>query len=251
MWDAFKRGFSMTGQKREIRKFPRLFLARDSENQRRLPGACAFIDSQEPLAIFDISYGGAALSLPADSEKYSKDQTVNVDFDFQNYGMVRMAAMIIRCDDRNLAVQFLDLEPQARLTIERFLHAKMAGRLIRLVNPKNYAPEQDFSLWFHGPNDSNIYLWLNQGLLTKASIEWNGEILYFENGILSKGESRTILKRLTEDYSYYVNYEAPHFSIGSDIKFVDRMMELLSQVEDERPIIQDLMRAIDESLKST
>ena len=194
--------------------------------------------------VLDISYIGAAIVKTSKiTEKFSKGEIIEFYFSFANGEQdVVFDAEVIREDDKVLAVHFPELTLKARKSLETFLKQKLIGLNTKLVDPKFYIKEQGFDFWFHGPNQTNVFIWGDKDQIIKAAVELNYEVITFEDGKFYSSESKRFLEVPTEDYAYKVNN--PDQRTMADVKSVQDVVSLLSQIEDKTGIIHKLSDSI-------
>jgi hypothetical protein len=247
--DSGKDNDNKSKESSNTRRYPRIFLTKGIQEFDRIIG----IDVKWPEGIvsgvLDISYIGAALIKSSKStEKFAKGDLVELFFSFTDGPQnVPFDAEIIREDEKTRAVYFPELSLQARQALSAFLKQKLVGLNTRLVDPKYYIKEQGFNFWFHGPNQTNVFIWEDNGQIQKATIEMNYEVLTFENGNFYHSESKKYLEVPTEDYAYRVNN--PEDKKAASKKAVQDAVSLLSQITDSSGIIQKLSQSMLESLK--
>lgn len=239
----------MSKENSNSRRYPRIFLTKGIQEFDRIIG----IDVKWPegitTGVLDISYIGAALIKSSKAEeKFSKGDLVELLFSFTDGPQnVPFDAEVIREDEKTRAVYFPELSIQARQALEIFLKQKLVGLNTRLVDPKYYIKEQGFNFWFHGPNQTNVFIWEDNTKIQKATIEMNYEVITFENGSFYHSESKKYLEVPTEDYAYRVNN--PGDKQAASKKAVQDAISLLSQIADSSGIIKKLSQSMLETLK--
>lgn len=239
----------MSKENNNSRRYPRIFLTKGIQEFDRISG----IDVKWPEGIvtgaLDISYIGAALIKSSKAvEKFAKGDFVELMFSFAEGSQnVPFDAEIIREDEKTYAVYFPELSLQARQALEVFLKPKLVGLNTKLVDPKYYIKEQGFNFWFHGPNQTNVFIWEEGGKIQKATVEMNYEVITFENEKFYHSESKKYLEVPTEDYAYRVNH--PEDKNAASNKAVQDAISLLSQITDSSGIIKKLSQTMLEILK--
>ena len=66
---------------------------------------------------------------------------------------------------------FKKISVPARIIIDRVVTDRIIGLNMSLIDPKHYSEKSDYSFWFHGPKDTNLYLWMPGQVLQKAQLE--------------------------------------------------------------------------------
>lgn len=239
---------SSSGQSNN-RRYPRIFLTKGIQEFDRINGIEVKWPEGIITGVLDISYIGAALIKSSKlTQKYVKGDIVELLFSFAgDMTEIPFDAEVIREDEKTLAVYFPELSLQARKALDIFLKQKLIGLNTKLVDPKYYIKEQGFNYWFHGPNQTNIFIWGNANQIQKASIEMNYEVITFEDGKFYHSESKKYLEVPTEDYAYRVNN--PLDKTAASKNAVQDAISLLSQIVDTSGIIKKLSQVMTEKSK--
>lgn len=131
----------------------------------------------KPFAVVDLSHTGVAIErgdlTDADFPDASKPESMVL-----NVGMLEpfsVQATLARHSESVLAFEFVDVPTEGRLTIDRFLDPKMIGLNMRAVDRSFFSPGETFTLWFCGPRDTNLFLWMNGSRLDRAIIQLGDE----------------------------------------------------------------------------
>jgi hypothetical protein len=98
------------------------------------------------------------------------------------------------------------------------------------VDPSLFQQTQNFQYWFHGPNDTNVFVWVNGERIKKAIVELNHQILTWDQGELSQGKTRGDLNSAVEDYYSPVLYDAVWVGESVDPLLLSRVIKLLTQM---------------------
>lgn len=230
------------------RRYPRVFLTKGVQEFERITGIEVKWPRGHVTGVLDISYIGAALVKSTKVlENFVKGEEIEFRFSFAGGPQdVVFDAEVIREDDRILAVYFPELTVQARQALDGFLKQKLVGLNTRLVDPQYYIKEQGFDYWFHGPNQTNVFIWGSLDEIKKAAFEVNYQVVTFENEKLYLSESKRFLEVPTEDYAYRVNNPESKKSadLSADLKIAQDITSLLSQIEDKSGIIKKLLEKI-------
>lgn len=133
--------------------------------------------------VFDMSYTGAAFAQPLEKKVDDVDQLVRLHLKTEIDEAV-VQAKTIRVSDEVVAVEFQDISPTARVIIDRVVTDRIVGLNMTLIDPKHYAGKSDFSYWFHGPKETNLYFWIEGEELIKAQMEMDVAAMVFEDDML-------------------------------------------------------------------
>jgi hypothetical protein len=236
-----------TESSKNSRRYPRVFLTKGVQDFDRIMGVEVKWPSGYVTGILDISYIGAAIIKSSKiTEKFQRGDEVEFFFSFEGGKQnVAFDAEVIREDDKVLAVYFPELSLQARQALDDFLKLKLVGLNTKLVDSKYYIKEQGFDYWFHGPHQTNIFIWGTLDNIKKATIEMNYQVVTFEDGKLFLSESKRFLEVPTEDYAYRVNN--PELKNVASKSVARDVVSLLSQIEDSTGIIKKLSSTLSEN----
>lgn len=223
------------------RKYPRVFFKGIQETDKII-GIEAELENGMRLRVLDISYVGAAiLKSSKDALNFEKGKKINVKFYIEDQKKPQeVMAEVIREDQKMIAVHFPDMSAETRLCLQKFLKEKLIGLNMHLVNPDFYIKEQKFDYWFHGPNETNVFIWKNTDGIEKATIEINYQVLTFDNQGLYLSQTKEHLAAPTEDYAYQVNIPNEKIAVSSKDPFYKQVLSLLSQISDETGVIAEL-----------
>ncbi len=234
---------------KNTRRYPRVFLTKGIQEFDKILGIEAKWPDGSVTGVLDISYIGAAIvktsRVTMDPQKGDQIELL-LSFS-EGDENIPFQGEVVRVDEKLLSVYFPDLTIKARSALDRFLKQKLIGLNTRLVDPQYYIKEQGFNYWFHGPNQTNVFIWEDGDNLTKATVEMNYQVITFEDGQLYLSESKRFLDVPTEDYAYGVNNPDMRSALKNDndaAVIVKEVLSLLSQIEDESGVISRLSRVI-------
>ncbi|PIT98802.1 MAG: hypothetical protein COT74_14015 [Bdellovibrionales bacterium CG10_big_fil_rev_8_21_14_0_10_45_34] len=240
---------------KEKRRFPRIYLPANPEETDRLADVSFLFEGLGPTPILDISLKGLCIRRVAaiHSEIVRRDgRPIKFGLEFLGLGLGEFEGRVVRTTEDAIAFEFTQLGAEAHKLLSCYFEMRSRGLQTRFVSPQFYAPEQDFTHWFHGPGDTNVFVWLQDKAIRRFVVEFDYGTLNFENAKLTLATSRADLTRATEDYTHYVTVET-RGSTMPEASFVRRVIELLEQIPDEREIISLLVETLkchDSSLKA-
>jgi hypothetical protein len=136
-----------------------------------------------PTLVFDMSYEGAAFAQPKERKVESVDQPIRLHLK-TDVDEAAIAAKTVRVSDEVVAVHFKDISVAARIIIDRVVTDRIVGLNMALIDPKHYSAGADFSFWFHGPKDTNLYLWMQEGELVKAQMDMSGSSMVMDEDMI-------------------------------------------------------------------
>ncbi len=239
-------------ENQKARRFPRIFLQKSSRPLTHLLGAKAIWNNREQIDVHDLSYVGAAFvrSLGINAQP---GETVAINLELSGQPPFHISCEVMRVSDKLIAVAFAPLSTEARVGLERYLQEKMIGLHMHPIDPKYFAKPGQFSHWFHGPNNTNLFLWHADMRLTQATVELGPDFLIYKNGEFAEGNSEQFLDHENDDYVkplFDKNLESSEFrkQIGLS-PLMTRTLNVLSQIDDPEKVVEPLIRLILERRK--
>jgi hypothetical protein len=229
---------------KDQRRFPRIFLQKADVFQA-MAGARVAWANGVATNVLDLSYTGAALERPK-AESFEKGQSIELKFSFAGGQPASVKSKVVRADPNLVGVQFESLSPQARLAFETFLTDNLLGLHLHAVDPNLFSKTQDFTHWFHGPKDTNVFIWIKSEQLHKAIVEIDHQILVWNQGVLSQGKSRADLLSAIEDYYSPVLFESVRAGRDIDRQLHARVVKLLSQIKGSPHVVNRLLKQLQE-----
>ena len=169
---------------KERRRYQRVSLPEDLES--------LFVEvaGHGPCQIFDMSYNGAALSQPSDNPVEDIEKEIKLLLKVQGQS-VEIGARPVRLTADRMALAFSEIEAPARLLIDQLVHDPMVGLNMVLIEKKHYSVHSDFSHWFHGPKETNLYFWFEKGQLEKAELDLGTALVFYSaEGFLFENKSQ-------------------------------------------------------------
>ena len=164
---------------KDRRKHPRL-----SVNNGEESGISLRIVDYGPAFFFDMSYRGAALSQPKEKKVSRVGELITLDIK-SGMDQGQLKAKVVRVSDKGLGVHFRDVGPTTQVIIDRLVTDRIVGMNMKRMEPENFGPQSDFDNWFHGPKGTNLYLWIENGFLSKVHFEMaSASILYEDNSFI-------------------------------------------------------------------
>lgn len=230
------------------RRFPRVSIKNDLVNARALVGAeVEWPGSDGRRQIFDISYTGAAVEKPK-NVSIKEGQDLNVTMLLGDMDPFEARSRVVWFNETIVGIQFQDINHVARMRIDEFLEDKIVGSHMISVSSKYFADHVDFNYWFHGPNNTNVFLWgPNNKSITRAMVSFDGQAMIFEGGEFHRagGELQWDVQG-----SYSVEALPKEDSddllviLEKDNPLVERSIEILTQLKDVEAPIEKLLQSI-------
>jgi hypothetical protein len=195
------------------------------------------------LDVYDLSYSGAALVRTPRVDPLQGDH-ISVDVHLSGQPEFSVTGEVVRVTEKIVAITFGPMATEARTALERFLHAKMIGLHVRPIDPKYFARPGSATHWFHGPNNTNIFLWYEHTKLVRASVEVGSDFLNWQNGQFTEGQSSQFLDYENDDYARPLLEAEPIASAIGLTPVMERILQVLSQVVDPEKVLEPLINAL-------
>lgn len=162
------------------RRAERVPLALEWGGAQSLLGAELVWPNHEVSAVFDLSYFGLAAARPA-LFTFRQNDLVKLDLRLGQMGVMAFTGRVAWSNEKTIGLEIVETSALARLELDRFLGDQLIGRHLSRVDKQFYGQNADFSVWYHGPGDTNIYLWTAiNGQIDRAEIEVDGELIQFD-----------------------------------------------------------------------
>ncbi len=213
---------------------------------KEIVGAKATWPDGQSVEIFDLSYSGASMRKP-DALLFEKGKRLSLRLEIAGYSFFSQPCELVRSDEKMVAVRFQKLDTVALKIFDEFLNDKLLGLHMALVNPKFYGENQTFKYWFHGPRDTNVFLWVDGEKLSQASIELDEQFLEW-NGLKFK-QKRVQSESASWESARGLN--APEFLEEVPVRpeLLSRALKIFTQVQKPPPALWALLDLIKTAVK--
>ncbi len=216
------------------RRFPRIVLPKDHNDLRQIIGIDAKIRTGERVPVLDLSYGGAALLLKDPVLKEKVGSSLDLQLIFNGSTHVPITAEVVRNSAAATGVRFFNMPAEARLEFDRFLNDQMLGLNTHQVRPElltNSNRGDGLTCWYHGPKDTNIFIWQKHAQIERAVIELDYQVLEYIQGELAFGQAPMDSEFFVDGYSAYLEKATLANNVKySQIDLIKRAISVLSQI---------------------
>lgn len=226
------------------RRYPRILIGKGLTG--KIAGVDAYWPDGKKTGVVDISYiGTAVVSHKEPAWDLSKGEKINLELHFlENDVRVPFECEVVRQDDRCTAFHFPNLSVEARKVLQKFMQPKLVGMNTRYVDPKYYIKEQGFNYWYHGPNQTNIFVWGDKKRIKRCTVELEGRVLNIQDQKLYESKSADFLYVATEDYAHQVNNSEDKKLLTTKDSFVKQVVSFIAQVPDAKGILEKVIESI-------
>ncbi|MCB0364519.1 MAG: PilZ domain-containing protein [Bdellovibrionaceae bacterium] len=236
---------------KERRQYQRLYFDFQQGRLRQILGAEVIWPDDSCAEVYDMSYSGAALRLPK-KLRVKRGEFYRLKIALGQNLPIEVEAEIIWVREHIAGIRWAIMPPEVHSSFAKFLVDKLVGANLTPIHPQFFSESMTFDYWFHGPKDTNLYLWMERSergektnRVDRAVVELDDQTLVYEYGSLSCGQ-RSPDWEVQRDYGdaeeWLDNWEA----IGQNDVIVQRTLSLLSQVPEMKAPLRSLMMELDE-----
>ncbi len=219
----------MTNQGIDRRKYPRLFLAPADQDYRALLDAEVIWPGGAKSFLYDLSYAGLAVSRKGLALELTEGASFEVQLRLQNQSPIPLKTEVARITEAMVGLRIVETSAGGRLQMDRYMKDQIVGLNTRKLSPDLLAVEYRSQIWFHGPFDTNIFIWKGVEKPSRWIIEYEGTVLNFENGVFSTSPSTAESIR---DQAYMENLKIQNPGSSLDPGWSERVLRLLTQIHD-------------------
>jgi len=232
------------------RRFPRVNLQNQMDQAKIIVGAKVDWLDQCESEVFDISYKGVAVNRPQGLSLRAGD-TTDLKLILGKLEPCTLKAKVVWFNDHVVGLEFLDIDHVTRMIIDEFLEDKIIGAHMVPVSPQYFSEQVDFQYWYHGPNNTNVFLWESgDNQLTRAMVSFDDQAMIFEEGAFHRAGSEmdwdvqasysteTLPSQENEDLLVILEKDSP---------LVQRSIEILTQLKDQSKSINNLLKKMIEA----
>ena len=229
------------------RRYPRIVIPQGLTDLKKLIGIEALIAGGEKTPLLDLSYAGAALQIKNNDSNYKTGDAIKIELIFDNKASRSVNAEIVRVTDNALGVRFVTMPAETRLELERYMNDKMLGLNIHqvradLLNARDR--RRNLSHWYHGPRDTNIFLWQKENEISKAVVEIDYQILHYENGEFFVSHTLSETEFFRDGYAAYFDYGNDRNVKYSAIDTIKRVISVISQMQNRTAELDYLLNLL-------
>lgn len=188
-------------------RYPRVFLNSVLRELQPLSGCSVIWPSGFESGIFDFGRTSVSVYFPMRLNlHFFKGDLLRLGFRLGSGEPFFIETRVVRSETRLLTVELLRASPSQLKAIEKFLNDDFISTHLAEVPVEHFAPEQTFQAWYHGPFDTNLYVWKDQGTLNRLVLELRRRVYVWDPQGWMSGDSRDTLSYPTEDYTYFANF---------------------------------------------
>ncbi len=222
------------------KKFPRLFLAMKDGVDSALQGVQFVWPDRSTSAILDMSYAGIAIASAVDDGGGNLKRLTKIKLGDSLDGKIRLEASgeaiplklrVVKLTSNSIGFVINTMSASGRLMMEQTAKDTLVLKNIRKISSAHLHATLNADLWFHGPFDSNIFIWNSSAnSVSKIVLEYDNLLLTYDNGkvILQKSMAAS-----DEERGYEAPLLEPSGNVSMGASWLDRLIKLIGQIEDD------------------
>lgn len=193
---------------KENRKYVRAKLPHDVPEWSRLLGAKAHWPSLEQVDVYDLAYKGAAIGAPS-LFAIEVNQKIPLKVSLNPYGDIGVNCRVAWIAEGRIGLEFEDMTAGAKRLLDQYLDIKIIGQNLKLVDPRHFNANTDFTDWYTGPHDTHVFLWRNDSAqIQKAKVESEFGAVEFD-GVRWHSTNKDFLIKISDILSQIPQVEHP------------------------------------------
>lgn len=242
------------------KKLPRLFLIQGlTGSMPSLKGVkiqWPFELSHLESDVLDLSLSGLAAGGAGVPAKLKLGQSFEIKLKVESVrDPVMLKVRVVRQQAGLVGLALESISAEGRLTLDQVVKDRMVTENLHLLSPTELSSEFHSAKWFHGPFDTNFFVWLKEdGSLKAALVEYDHLVWIYQEGkvTLQKTGSATdenkgyfethLLDQDTKSANKVSGRSGNKVSMGAS--WLDRLLKVLNQVsvrpESAQPELQAL-----------
>ncbi len=226
------------------RRFPRVFLTGAMPEFPFIKKCEVIWPSGFASGVYDFGRSSTSVYFPMRLNlSLNKNDIIKLGFRIgKNQDIISVDCRVIRSETRLLVIELLRLSKSQINTIANYFADELIAESTHFIDPKYYAPEQTFTHWFHGPQDTNLYVWSPDGSITRVTLELGENVYQWNSTDFSIGPSRDTLSYATEDYAYYTNTITPFRAIAPQSEAALKFRYFVSTMLSTHPVIEAVFK---------
>jgi hypothetical protein len=142
-----------------------------------------------------------------------------------------VALRVIRKTPSIIGLRIDSTSVDGRIKIDQALKDQIVESSMRSLSTQFLPQELQASSWFHGPFDTNIFIWNFEENISKLFIEYDNSILQFENGQFIVGRTSSTAPEDSGYGSPFFTKELHSQKLSLGKSWLDRVVKLIAQVK--------------------
>ncbi|MEY4616509.1 MAG: hypothetical protein RJB66_1469 [Pseudomonadota bacterium] len=229
------------------RKFPRLLLAHPDGHFDLMGGLQFLWPKGGKSPVLDLSYSGLAINGHGfmDNIKLGDYVEGNILLPGEDQQQVQVALRVVRKTATVIGFKIDSTSPEGRIKIDQTIKDYIVAENIREMQPELLKGHLDCDTWYHGPFDTNFFIWKDGFSVAKAYIEYDNTVLVYENGYFRVARTASTADEAAGYGAPFLikNFSEQKLSLGHG--WIDRLQRLLIRIpkgNDDTQAIFDLLQ---------
>jgi hypothetical protein len=229
------------------RKFPRLLLAHPDGQFDRLAGLQFLWPKGGKSQILDLSYSGLAISSQGflDQVKLSDYIEAHILLPGEEQQRIPVSVRVVRKTAQIIGLRIDTTSPDGRIKIDQVMKDLIVADNVRKISPHLLHSSLQCDVWFHGPFDTNLFLWKDGFSLVRAYIEYDNTVLVYEDGNFRVARTASTADEAQGYGGPFLikNFTEQKLSLGHG--WIDRLQRLLIRIpegKDDINLVFDLLQ---------
>lgn len=209
------------------KRYPRVFITSRMKESEFLKNAQVVWPSGFASQIYDFGRTCITVYFPMRlNMQLSKGEFIKLGFRLGAHELTS-DCRVVRSETRLLVVEPMRLAVSQAAKVDAFFNPQYIAEHLYEVPSKDFAPEQTFQKWYHGPMDTNLYVWQDIDGIKRVSLELKDKVYCWTVEGFFSGPSRDTLSYPTEDYAYFTNFLSPIEPVDANSKDVKTFLEFI------------------------
>ncbi len=235
------------------RRYPRIVIPHEKADLHTIIGINAQIPSGEKVPVLDLSYNGAAILKVPHREIEKIGTELPLQFFFEGHLLKPVKTEVVRTSDSAVGLRFAAMPPETRVDFDKMMNDKMLGlntHRVRtdLLNSKDR--RYNLTHWYHGPKDTNIFIWMIEDQMVKFMIEVDYQMIDFEKGEMQFAQTLPETEFFRDGYSGYAEVRASSNVSFSQTDLMKRAINILSHIPKKGAVIDSVIDLLIKRVKS-
>jgi hypothetical protein len=222
------------------RKFPRLLLAHPDGQFDKLEGLQFLWPKGGKSQILDLSYSGLAISSQGflDSVKLGDYIEAHILLPGEEQLQIPVSVRVVRKTAQIIGLRIDSTSPEGRIKIDQVMKDFIVAENVRKMSPHLLHSSLQCDVWYHGPFDTNLFLWKDGLSLVRAYIEYDNTVLVYEEGNFRVARTASTSDEAQGYGGPFLikNFSEQKLSLGHG--WIDRLQRLLIRIPNGKEDIQ-------------
>lgn len=228
------------------RKFPRLLLAHPDGQYNKLEGLKFLWPKGGKSQVLDLSYSGLAISSQGflDFVKLGEYIEAHLLLPGEDQPQIPISVRVVQKTAQIIGFRIDSTSPEGRIKIDQVMKDLIVSENMRKLSSHLLHSSLQCDVWFHGPFDTNLFIWKEGPGVAKAYIEYDNTVLVYEEGNFRVARSASTSDEAQGYGGPFMikNFAEQKLSLGQG--WIDRLQRLLTKVTEGKEEIKNVIDLI-------